>query len=334
MTNLARRCRLSSKENTHDDHDHTRPRLCRHAHGHERRSGGSAATWPPPTSSSTCTACRTWRRTTSRLVCPALTTCSSSIPWARCTTRSRHPRSSRSIRRATSWTATPTNSTPPGSLSMAPSTWLGTTCSASYTPTRGPTTVWPPLHEGLLPLTPKACTIMHFVRYHDFEGAALDLDERERLVRDLGDDGHVIILRNHGALSVGRTISEAWVWNYRLEMACRYRIRRARQRRRRPRPGRAQRGNDHEDDRSGPSGPLARRLPRRRHHRVAVASPQAGERTGPVLPDLSACLLRRVLGRSTASLHGLGAAEGKARRQARRRVDGQDVETSESRVVH
>src|SRR5690606_29052872 len=78
--------------------------------------------------------------------------------------------------------------------------------------------------EGLLPITQRACLIMPFVRYHDFEGAALDLDERERIVGDLGDDGRAVILRNHGALTVGRSVGEAWVWNYRLESACRYQV--------------------------------------------------------------------------------------------------------------
>ena len=78
--------------------------------------------------------------------------------------------------------------------------------------------------EGLLPINQKAMTIMHFVRYHDFEGAALDTDERGRIVRDLGDDGRAVILRNHGSLTVGRSIAEAWVWQYRLETACRFQI--------------------------------------------------------------------------------------------------------------
>ena len=80
------------------------------------------------------------------------------------------------------------------------------------------------VEEGLLPLTQKACSIMHFLRYHDYEGAALDLDERDRIVRDLGDEGRAVLLRNHGALTVGRSIAEAWVWNYRLEMACRMQV--------------------------------------------------------------------------------------------------------------
>lgn len=68
--------------------------------------------------------------------------------------------------------------------------------------------------DGLLPLSQKALLLWDFVRYHDFEGAALDLDERSRLVRDLGDNGRVVILRNHGAMTVGASVAEAFVWMY------------------------------------------------------------------------------------------------------------------------
>ena len=71
---------------------------------------------------------------------------------------------------------------------------------------------------GLLPLTQNA---MFFsgVGYHDYEGPAVDLDEQRRLVADLG--GHVaMVLRNHGLLSVGATIPEAFVTMYWLERAC------------------------------------------------------------------------------------------------------------------
>jgi ribulose-5-phosphate 4-epimerase/fuculose-1-phosphate aldolase len=78
--------------------------------------------------------------------------------------------------------------------------------------------------EGLLPINQKAMTIMHFVRYHDFEGAALELGERERILGDLGADGRAVILRNHGSLTVGQSIAEAWVWQYRLETACRFQV--------------------------------------------------------------------------------------------------------------
>ena len=57
------------------------------------------------------------------------------------------------------------------------------------------------------------------VAYHDFEGVAVELDERQRLVADLGD-AEVMILRNHGLLSVGQTIGQAFNNIYRLERAC------------------------------------------------------------------------------------------------------------------
>jgi ribulose-5-phosphate 4-epimerase/fuculose-1-phosphate aldolase len=80
------------------------------------------------------------------------------------------------------------------------------------------------LREGLIPLTQKAMTIWHFLRYHDYEGPAVELGERERLVSDLGPDGRVMILRNHGALTVGRSIAEAFLWMLRLEQACRQQV--------------------------------------------------------------------------------------------------------------
>jgi len=74
------------------------------------------------------------------------------------------------------------------------------------------------LKKGLLPMTQMA---MRFdrVAYHDYEGVALDLQERKSLVEDLGD-ADVMLLRNHGALAVGRTVGEAFNSLYRLEKAC------------------------------------------------------------------------------------------------------------------
>lgn len=77
--------------------------------------------------------------------------------------------------------------------------------------------------NGLLPASQKALTLMPFVAYHDFEGAALDVDERPRIVGDLGDK-KILVLRNHGLLTVGRTVGEAFVWMYRMETACRMQI--------------------------------------------------------------------------------------------------------------
>jgi ribulose-5-phosphate 4-epimerase/fuculose-1-phosphate aldolase len=71
---------------------------------------------------------------------------------------------------------------------------------------------------GLLPLTQTAMRWSK-IAYHDFEGVAVELDERTRLVEDLGDC-EVMILRNHGLLSVGQTIGQAFNNIYRLERAC------------------------------------------------------------------------------------------------------------------
>jgi ribulose-5-phosphate 4-epimerase/fuculose-1-phosphate aldolase len=71
---------------------------------------------------------------------------------------------------------------------------------------------------GLLPLTQNA---MFFgsVGYHDYEGPAVDLDEQRRLVRDLAE-APAMILRNHGLLTVGSTVCEAFVVMHWLEKAC------------------------------------------------------------------------------------------------------------------
>ncbi|HEV2574072.1 class II aldolase/adducin family protein [Methylocella sp. CPCC 101449] len=72
---------------------------------------------------------------------------------------------------------------------------------------------------GLLPLTQ---TAMRWgkIAYHDFEGVVVDLDERGRLVANLGDS-EVMILRNHGLLATGASIPQAFSNIYRLERACR-----------------------------------------------------------------------------------------------------------------
>jgi ribulose-5-phosphate 4-epimerase/fuculose-1-phosphate aldolase len=80
------------------------------------------------------------------------------------------------------------------------------------------------LKDGLLPLTQKACTMLNVLSYHDWEGPSVDLSERKRLVRDIGEQGRAVILRNHGAMTVGRTVGEALVWMLRLETACRYQV--------------------------------------------------------------------------------------------------------------
>ena len=73
--------------------------------------------------------------------------------------------------------------------------------------------------HGLLPITQTAMLITDDVAYHDYEGIATDLEERERLVADLGEKG-CMILRNHGTLTVGRDTAEAFLRMYFLERAC------------------------------------------------------------------------------------------------------------------
>lgn len=78
--------------------------------------------------------------------------------------------------------------------------------------------------EGLLPLNQTALTILHDIAYHDFEGVANNLEERERLQRDLGAK-NILILRNHGTLSLGRTVADAFARIYMLEWACTAQVR-------------------------------------------------------------------------------------------------------------
>lgn len=73
--------------------------------------------------------------------------------------------------------------------------------------------------QGLLPLSQNAMLFHGQLGYHDYEGIAVSLDERERLVRDLGDAG-AMILRNHGLLTAGRSIAEAFNAMMFLELAC------------------------------------------------------------------------------------------------------------------
>jgi ribulose-5-phosphate 4-epimerase/fuculose-1-phosphate aldolase len=78
--------------------------------------------------------------------------------------------------------------------------------------------------EGLLPLSQHALAVMPGLAYHDYEGIALNLDERERLVADLGPTKRLMLLRNHGTLSVGATAAECWVGMFFLERACKQQV--------------------------------------------------------------------------------------------------------------
>jgi ribulose-5-phosphate 4-epimerase/fuculose-1-phosphate aldolase len=74
--------------------------------------------------------------------------------------------------------------------------------------------------QGLLSLNQWSMQFTDRLAYHDFEGIALDLDERARLATDLGDK-FVLILRNHGLLTCGRSVAEAFKLMHNLERSCR-----------------------------------------------------------------------------------------------------------------
>jgi ribulose-5-phosphate 4-epimerase/fuculose-1-phosphate aldolase len=73
--------------------------------------------------------------------------------------------------------------------------------------------------HGLLPLTQHAMRFTGCLAYHDYEGIALDTDEQQRLVRDLGTH-NAMILRNHGLLACGPTVHDAFDLMIHLERAC------------------------------------------------------------------------------------------------------------------
>ncbi len=77
---------------------------------------------------------------------------------------------------------------------------------------------------GLLPISQHSLFVLNSVGYHDFEGPALDEDEKPRLVADLGDN-RCLILRNHGLLTVGETVADAFVNMYYLEASCQIQVR-------------------------------------------------------------------------------------------------------------
>jgi hypothetical protein len=73
--------------------------------------------------------------------------------------------------------------------------------------------------DGLLPVNQINLEFYGKVAYHDYEGIALDLDEQKRLVADLGTKP-VMILRNHGLLTVGKDAQQAFLRMYYLDKAC------------------------------------------------------------------------------------------------------------------
>jgi len=77
--------------------------------------------------------------------------------------------------------------------------------------------------RGLLPINHAGLLFRERLGYHDYEGVTLDLDERPRLVKSLGNRP-ALMLRNHGTLTVGASVGEAFYWAYNLEKACRIQV--------------------------------------------------------------------------------------------------------------
>jgi ribulose-5-phosphate 4-epimerase/fuculose-1-phosphate aldolase len=77
--------------------------------------------------------------------------------------------------------------------------------------------------EGLLPISQQSSLLLSSLAYHDYEGLAVHDDERDRLKADLGDNKYMI-LRNHGLLTVGCSVPDAFLAMYFLETSCQIQI--------------------------------------------------------------------------------------------------------------
>ena len=78
--------------------------------------------------------------------------------------------------------------------------------------------------NGVLPISQQSIFVLASLAYHDYEGVALNDDEKPRLVRDLGDK-NFFMLRNHGLLTVGETIADTFLLMYIFETTCSIQIR-------------------------------------------------------------------------------------------------------------
>jgi ribulose-5-phosphate 4-epimerase/fuculose-1-phosphate aldolase len=79
------------------------------------------------------------------------------------------------------------------------------------------------LKDGLVPMIQDAMPIYGGIAYHDYEGLSVDASERDRLAANLGDK-MVMILRNHGLLTCGKSVAEAFMQMYYLERACKVQL--------------------------------------------------------------------------------------------------------------
>ncbi|MFC5743706.1 class II aldolase/adducin family protein [Dyella tabacisoli] len=78
--------------------------------------------------------------------------------------------------------------------------------------------------DGVLPISQQSLFVLSSLGYHDYEGVALNDEEKPRLVRDLGDRAF-LMLRNHGLLTVGATVADAFLGMYIFESACMAQVR-------------------------------------------------------------------------------------------------------------
>jgi len=77
---------------------------------------------------------------------------------------------------------------------------------------------------GVLPISQQSIFVLSSLAYHDYEGVALRDDEKPRLVRDLGD-ANFLMLRNHGLLTLGASVADAFVAMYLFETVCTIQVR-------------------------------------------------------------------------------------------------------------
>lgn len=79
--------------------------------------------------------------------------------------------------------------------------------------------------KGLLPLSQTAMLCLRHISFHDYEGVALNLEERERLIADLGPTSTMMLLRHHGTLTLGSSVAEAFTYMYFLMKGCEIQVR-------------------------------------------------------------------------------------------------------------
>jgi ribulose-5-phosphate 4-epimerase/fuculose-1-phosphate aldolase len=77
--------------------------------------------------------------------------------------------------------------------------------------------------QGVLPISQQSTFVLASLAYHDYEGVAIRDDEKTRLQKDLGD-ANFLMLRNHGLLTVGKTIADAFLSMYTFENTCRIQV--------------------------------------------------------------------------------------------------------------